>query len=197
MELKKIKNEAKEALVNNRFMYFLALLVIWLITGATSPIIGLGIILMPVFTMGIYIMSKTLIKSKNFDFNLVFTGFNDFNHALKAIGVYLLSGLIIAAGGLLLIVPGIIFALQYSQALYIITENKEMGVWEAMQESKRLMKGHKTELFLFHLSFILHFLLTVLTVGIYYIYFGPYYSVAKINYYLHLTNQNINLNTDY
>ncbi|MCK9536982.1 MAG: DUF975 family protein [Bacilli bacterium] len=191
MNFKEIKNEAKEALVGNRLMYFLALLVVGAIVGAASGACGLGVILMPIFMIGIFIFGKELIKNKKFEFNNVFVGFKDLNHALKAIGVHLLTLLIISLGLILFIVPGIIFALQYSQAIFILTENKEMTVGEAMKESKRIMDGHKIEFFLFNLSFILHFLLVAITFGFYYIYFGPYYSLAKINYYLHLTNQNV------
>lgn len=197
MEFRTIKEEAKEALLGNRFMFFLALLITSLICGALAPVFGVGIIIAPIMTGGLYLIGRGLLKKEGFDINTLFSLFKDLNHALKLIGVYFLTGLIVFLGSLAFIIPGIIFYYQYSQAVFVMTENPQMGIWEAMEESKRLMVGHKFEFFIFHLSFILHFLLVGITFGLYLIYFLPYYNVSIYNYYLHLSGQdNVKIQND-
>lgn len=95
-------------------------------------------------------------------------------------------GIIVSVGTILLIIPGIIFAMMYAQAPFIMAEHKELGVFEAMHKSKEMMFGKKWNLFVFHFSFIGHFLLSAITFGIYGLYFIPYYQLALINYYQHL-----------
>lgn len=80
--------------------------------------------------------------------------FNGFRRYWKVIGASLLMGLFIFLWSLLLIIPGIIKAISYSQTLYIIKENPDIGVREAITESKRMMKGYKGKYFLTILSFI-------------------------------------------
>ncbi|MCX6809199.1 MAG: DUF975 family protein [Candidatus Berkelbacteria bacterium] len=62
----------------------------------------------------------------------------------------ILVGLIVFAGIILLIVPGIIWGLKYSMFPYLVID-KGMGAVEAMQESSRLTMGHKWQLFGFAL----------------------------------------------
>ena len=64
-----------------------------------------------------------------------------------------------------------------------------MKILDALKESKELMMGHKGELFVFHLSFIGHAFLIIITFGLYALYFMPYFATADTNYYLHLTRQ--------
>ena len=56
--------------------------------------------------------------------------------------------------GLLLIVPGIIASYRYRMAIYLLIDHPEMSTVQCMRESARMMKGHKTELFVLDLSFI-------------------------------------------
>ena len=60
----------------------------------------------------------------------------------KYLGMYLLVALVIAAGLILLIVPGIIFALMFMFAPLIVIE-RELGPIDAMKESNRITRGHK------------------------------------------------------
>ena len=73
-----------------------------------------------------------------------------------------------------------------SQASFIMMDNPEIGVFDALKRSKAMMKGYKMDLFVFYLSYIGHMLLTIITFGIYSIYFTPLLTVATINYYKHL-----------
>lgn len=60
----------------------------------------------------------------------------------KYLGMYILVVLVIAAGLVLLIVPGIIFALMFMFAPFIVIE-REVGPIDAMKESHRITRGHK------------------------------------------------------
>lgn len=72
----------------------------------------------------------------------------------KYLGMYVLVILAIAAGLILLIVPGIIFALMFMFAPFIVIE-RELGPIEAMKESSRITRGHKWPLFGFLLLLVL------------------------------------------
>ena len=61
-------------------------------------------------------------------------------------------------------------------------ENK-WGQFVAITRSSELMNGHKWEFFLFSLSFIGWFLLSILTLGIGFLWSTPYYMSAKSAYY--------------
>jgi uncharacterized membrane protein len=60
----------------------------------------------------------------------------------------ILYSLIVLGGTILLIVPGIIWALKYSQSLYLVVD-KGMGPKAALRESARITMGAKWDLFLF------------------------------------------------
>lgn len=63
---------------------------------------------------------------------------------------YFLYALIVLAGFLLLIVPGIIWSIKYLYIVYLIVD-KEMGPLEAMRKSAEITNGVKWELFAFTL----------------------------------------------
>jgi uncharacterized membrane protein len=62
----------------------------------------------------------------------------------------ILYGLIVLAGFILLIVPGIIWGIRYSMYLYFIVD-KDMGPIEALTASARVTQGYKLQLFLLNL----------------------------------------------
>lgn len=84
---------------------------------------------------------------------------------------------------LLLIIPGIIASISYSQAYFVALDNENLSAKECIDESKRLMMGHKMEYFLLCLSFIGWILLGILTLGILYFWLIPYISVTEANFY--------------
>lgn len=190
MDFRQIKNEAKGALVGNRFMMLLVFIVYDVILAALGGT-GIGFLVAPVFMAGYFLVNKILLKEKRVEFESLFNYFKDLDHAIKLLGVYLLYIVIVTAGTILLIIPGIIFAFQYSQAPYIMAEDPNIGVWDAMKKSKELMVGHKFELFVFYLSFIGHFILGAITFGIWLLYIIPYFQASQVNYYLHLSGQDI------
>lgn len=69
----------------------------------------------------------------------------------KYTGVNILNGLIVIFGLILLIVPGIIWALMFMFAQYFVIEHQKAPL-DALRESARITNGHKWQLLLFVLA---------------------------------------------
>lgn len=72
----------------------------------------------------------------------------------KVLFNYLLKGVLVFIGSLLLVVPGVILFYAYRQSLYLLIDHPEMTVIQSLRESRQMMKGHKWELFVMDLSFL-------------------------------------------
>ena len=57
------------------------------------------------------------------------------------------------------------------------------GLWSTLNESKAIMHGHKMDLFVLYLSFILWDILVCFTFGIASVYVLPYQSATIANFY--------------
>lgn len=181
LDRKLIKTQAKNVLKNWQWFFVLIILVVIdLIGGATAGI------LLPILMYGFHLIALDLLSGGDININRFKEPFRDFNHAFKIFVVWFVVGLIVALGTVLLIVPGIIFALQYSQAVRLMYEYPDLKIGEALKKSKEMMKGYKGHLFCFVFSFFGHFLLGIITIGLWFLYLIPYYQVAATNYYLHL-----------
>ena len=84
---------------------------------------------------------------------------------------------------LLLLIPGCIKSYSYAMTPYILKDNPEMKNNAAIEESMRMMDGHKLELFILDLSFIGWALLSLLTCGIGFLWLAPYMNMARVNFY--------------
>lgn len=124
-----------------------------------------------------------LAKHMPAEFNELFSGFSLFKTNF-VLNFFIMLFTILWS--LLLIVPGIIAAIKYSMAYYIMNENPEIGALEAIQRSKEMMDGHKMRFFEMWLSFLGWFILGVVTAGLGMLYAVPYYRAAKANFYLDL-----------
>ena len=94
----------------------------------------------------------------------------------------LLTSIFIGLWSLLLIVPGIIASLSYSQSIYIMIDGEEEPK-KCIDKSKQMMYGYKWDYFNFMLSFIGWYLLCIVTLGIALVYVAPYVSVSQALYY--------------
>lgn len=72
----------------------------------------------------------------------------------KVFFALILMGLIIMAGFICFIIPGIIFSLWLSQALFLIILD-DLSIGEAFKKSKELVKGYMGTIFLYNFVFIL------------------------------------------
>jgi uncharacterized membrane protein len=133
------------------------------------------------FTLGGAWVFLKIAKGETVSVGNIFYGFEDLWTAIKA---QFFMGLFICLWSLLLIIPGIIKAYSYSMTYFILAENKGMSVLEAITLSRKMMDGHKMDLFLLFLSFIGWLLLVVITFGIAGIWVYPYLYATFTNFYL-------------
>lgn len=130
--------------------------------------------------LGLSIFSLNLARGKKADFSQLFDGFKDFGNALLA---FILMTAFVLLWALLLIIPGIIAAIAYSQTFFILADNKGLAGNEALKQSKAMMDGHKWRYFCLCLRFTGWFILSILTLGIGFLWLGPYFNVSLANFY--------------
>lgn len=86
-----------------------------------------------------------------------------------------LTSVYIAIWTLLLIIPGIVKSYAYRLVPYIISEDPAMNSSDAMHLSEKLMYGKKWDAFVYDLSFIGWYILSVLTLGLLTVFYvNPY-----------------------
>jgi uncharacterized membrane protein len=113
----------------------------------------LSIILIPL-SITVYWFYLNLIRDKEPQIFQVFSIYKNGKTSLKLVGVLILQGIYIFLWSLLLLIPGIIKTLSYSQTYFILKDHPEYTVNQAITESKIRMKGYKWKYFLMGLSFI-------------------------------------------
>lgn len=153
----------------------------------------LGSVLLDLLLIGISFTLLDLVdnnyKEENY-FTAVFAIFTR-DRILPVFITWLLSYVFIVLWSLLLIVPGIIKSLSYSQAEFIVKDmtdaGQEVAATEAINKSRELMNGHKWEYFLLELSFIGWDLLGCLSLGIGFLWILPYIKATEAEYYRKLT----------
>ena len=101
----------------------------------------------------------------------------------KSVGVYLLTSIFTSLWALLLIVPGIIKTLAYSLAPYILIDNPELTANQALNQSVKMMKGHKMQLCLMMLGYVGFTLLSVFALCIPLLWIYPYYQAVLAKFY--------------
>lgn len=115
-----------------------------------------------------------------FNVAMLFAGYKDF---LRIVGTYLLTYLYVFLWTLLLIIPGIIKSLSYSQVLFVLKDNPELSYDAAIERSMAMMDGHKLRYFWLGLTFIGWIILGSITFGIAYFWVIPYMTAAMTDFY--------------
>ncbi|MED1411583.1 MULTISPECIES: DUF975 family protein [Bacillus] len=85
------------------------------------------------------------------------------------------------------VVVMIVAYFSYAMTYYVMIENPDYSVSQAMKESKNLMKGHKLDLFLLWLSFIGWAILAMLTLGIGFLWLSPYMGTTTAHFYRYIS----------
>lgn len=111
-----------------------------------------------------------------------------FGNWLHVVWGMILSTIYIFLWTLLLIIPGIIKSYSYALTPYILVEHPEMSPNEAIEESMRLMDGHKFDLFYLQLSFIGWAILSILSLGLGVFWLIPYQMTAYAAFYRDIKN---------
>lgn len=110
-------------------------------------------------------------------------GFDQENY-MGIVKTMLVTSILIFLWTLLLIIPGIIKAYAYRMVPYILADNPNIGVREAIALSNEMTMGHKFDMFVLDLSFIGWYFLGSLAFGIGVIFVMPYENATNAELYL-------------
>ena len=189
------KNRALSALVNKWGNFVLITLAYVLIIGITQALSGdkdspailhlIGLVLFILalpLTWGFQTLFLGAVRGGEATAKDMFEGYNKelFSRVLTTTLLYYVYVLL---WSLLLIIPGCIKSYSYAMTPYILKDNPEMKNNAAIEESMRMMDGHKLELFLLDLSFIGWAILSILTCCIGFLWLTPYMNMARVNFY--------------
>lgn len=140
--------------------------------------VGAAIFGLNVLAMGLLAWYQKAIHRERTGVEVLFDGFSGkyWDNVLMMFLKNLFTGL----WTMLFIVPGVIKTYSYAMAEYIKMENPEIPANRAIELSRRMMDGHKWDLFVLDLSFLGWNILSGFTYGILMIlYVGPYYYAAR------------------
>jgi uncharacterized membrane protein len=151
----------------------------YLSNGFFSGVIVLLLELMvSVVSVGYCIYALNVSRHMQASYGNLLDGFAFF---FKVIWLSILIGIKVFLWSLLFLIPGIIAALRYSQALFILIDHPELSAGNCIRMSCQLMQGHKGEYFILNLSFLGWALLSVIPFVM--IYTQPYIVLTMANYY--------------
>lgn len=144
-----------------------------------------------VFNYGLSNKLKYVALGKGDEYDI----FEGFRHNYKKIVILdFMASLHIILYSLLLVVPGIIKALEYSFIYEIYDEHPDWTYKQVLNESKRLTYGHKWEIFVLSLSFILWSILfgflDIFTFGLANYLLRPYMKMTDVMCYFWLKSLN-------
>lgn len=111
--------------------------------------------------------------------------FRYFRYFWRYLGAGILYGLLVTAGFILLIVPGIIWAIKYSQIFNLIVD-KDMTIMESFKKSGQLTAKVKWQLFLFGLACLGVIILGAIALGVGIFVAMPVTWIAGVYVYRHL-----------
>ncbi len=187
-----LRKRAREALGNNIFKagWLFALLAAF-ITQAILSAAGFTYVLPLILTgplmMGLYayFLGRARRTVAQDSIGTLFNGFKG------DVGGNILTGLLIsvftALWTILFIIPGIVKSYAYSMAYFIKLDHPEYTATQAITESRKLMKGHKMNLFLLDLSFLGWMIVGALCLGIGTLWVTPYQYAARAEFYKEIT----------
>ena len=136
--------------------------------------------------LGLAVYCIGLYKGDEANYVTIFSRFK----GLKPIVFILILSVVIMLGFILLIIPGIILSLMYSQVFYILADDPDIGAIEAFNKSEKMMRGHKWQLFMLNLEAALYIFAGIFTLFIWWAWLIPRYSVAIAGFYEELKKEN-------
>lgn len=160
-------------------------MVLYLIIDAgVSFIPGIGFIASLLISgplvVGLSLVFLELARQSSAEVGQLFHGFSRFGTAL---GAYLLLTLFIVLWSLLLVIPGIIATYAYAMTYFVIADDSTVGPLQAITRSKEMMRGRKWKLFCLFWRFFGWMILSILTLGIGFLWLGPYMQTSLAHFY--------------
>lgn len=169
----------------NAWMLALAacLLIALIQTAAGSVLPGIGMILVlgPLEYSKRYMFLKQARDGQPMQLGDMFRGFQDDFGGTLLIGF--LTGLFTALWSLLFVFPGIVKYYAYSMAYYVKADHPDYNWKACVDESRRLMNGHKWEKFVLDLSFIGWTIVGSLCLGVGTLWVTPYVYATEAQFY--------------
>lgn len=150
--------------------------------AADAANIIIAILIIPL-SISVYWFYLSLVRAEGPEISHLFSVYYDSKTFFKLIGLAFVMGIFVFLWSLLLIIPGIIKSISYSQAYFLIKDHPEYTILEAITESKKRMNGHKAKYFLLQLSFIGWAILSLFTLGIGFLWLIPYISASTATFY--------------
>ena len=145
-------------------------------------------ILYTVFIGNVIVVGKNGYFIKNHDENPelseIFSSFK--GNYLNVVKIMFLMDLKTLLWLLLLIVPGLIKAYEYSMIPYLLAENPNLSASQAFSLSKQMTTGQKMDLFVLDLSFLGWIILGLICCGIGILFVLPYPEATRAEVYLNL-----------
>ena len=209
-----VKEQAKQIMKRNYWKMFVVTLIASILTGEKTTIIErvqdftsnnlsydaqpifysfisvasiLGI-LYTIFIGNVIVVGKNGYFTKNHDKNPelgeIFSGFK--GNYLNVVKIMFLMDLKTLLWLLLLIVPGVIKAYEYSMIPYLLAENPDLSAPQAFSLSKQMTTGQKMDLFVLDLSFLGWIILGLICCGIGILFVLPYPEATRAEVYLNL-----------
>ena len=149
--------------------------------GSILPAIGALIIVGPMEYGMAYLFLKQARDGQKMQMSDIFRGFQDDFGGTLLIG--LMTWLFTFLWSLLLFIPGIVKYYSYSMAYYVKLDHPEYGWKACIDESRRLMNGHKFEKFVLDLSFIGWLIVGSLCLGVGTLWVTPYMAATDAHFY--------------
>ena len=145
--------------------------------------IGVGLLLVGFFELSLATFLLHPVRTGE-DANLgdLIKGFTAPN-AVSSFLTGIMKNIFIALWTLLFIIPGLVKLYSYALTGYIRHDRPELSYSETITESRRLMNGHKLDLFLLDLSFIGWYLLGALCCGVGTFFVIPYHQLSRALFY--------------
>lgn len=192
-----IKERAKALLGNNLFgaawlMPLLAMLIQTAILSLAANILpGVGsLILAGPLSFGIFFIFVKLARvGGTVELGDLFKGFSK-DFAQNFLTTFL-TGLFTALWALLFFIPGIVKGYSYAMAMYLRIDHPEYTALQAITESRRMMNGHKGDLFVLDLSFIGWYIVGSLCLGVGTLWVAPYHQLARTLFFESIKNQGV------
>lgn len=175
-----LMEDAKNALSGQWGLAVAAYLIVFAVSIAANFIPLLSFLVGGPLALGVAIFALRIARGQKAEISNIFDGFQNFG---AAIGTYLLMMLAIIIGTICFIVPGIILAFGLSQCLFLLADDPDIGPVNALKKSWEIMDGHKMDYFVLSLRFIPWVFLCIFTLGIGFLWLGPYMQVTFANFY--------------
>lgn len=196
MEIKEVKQWAKEKVKGKRLLILVALIILSALSGYTvvnnkdsalSSLLSIAIsLLLFIVTVGYAKFMLNFISDKEYSLDQLWSYFGDWKNLAT---VWIHETVMVFLYYLLLIIPGIIKTISYSLVPYILVDDPNMSSGDVLDLSAKMMDGHKMDYFKLELSFIGWHLLAVLTLGILEIWIAPYQATAMAKFLIEVKSE--------